>query len=63
MGGQLVFDWDQQENFLVIRDRPVGNSHKYKMPKLSITFAHAVLSLSVPSPEWCTDRRQSVCYT
>jgi len=24
-GGQLVFDWDRLENFLVTRDRPVGN--------------------------------------
>ena len=25
MGGQLVFDSDRFENFLIIRDRPVGN--------------------------------------
>jgi len=25
MGGQLVFDWDRLENFLITRDRPVGN--------------------------------------
>jgi len=25
MGGQLIFDWDRLENFLVTRDRPVGN--------------------------------------
>jgi len=25
MGGQLAFDWDQLENFLVTRYRPVGN--------------------------------------
>jgi len=25
MGGQLVFDWDQLENFLITRGRPVGN--------------------------------------
>jgi len=24
-GGQLVFDWDRLENFLINRDRPVGN--------------------------------------
>jgi len=42
-GGQLVFDWDQLENFLITRDRPVGNivTNK-KMPKLSITCANAV---------------------
>jgi len=25
MGGELVFDWDRLENFLITRDRPVGN--------------------------------------
>jgi len=25
MGGQLVFDWDRQENFLITRDRSVCN--------------------------------------
>jgi len=25
MAGQFVFDWDQLENFLITRDRPVGN--------------------------------------
>jgi len=31
-GGQLVFDWDRLENFLITRDRPVSNkSHKYKI--------------------------------
>jgi len=24
MGGKLVFDWDQLENVLITRDRPVG---------------------------------------
>ena len=25
IGGQLVFDWDRLENFLIARNRPVGN--------------------------------------
>jgi len=25
MGAQLVFDWDRPEDFLITRDRPVGN--------------------------------------
>jgi len=25
MGGQLVFDWDRLENFLITHDRPVDN--------------------------------------
>jgi len=25
MDGQLVFDWDRLEDFLITRDRPVGN--------------------------------------
>jgi len=24
-GGQLVFDWDRLENFLITNDRPVGS--------------------------------------
>jgi len=45
MGGELVFDWDRLENFLITRDQPVGNikyCRKYKMPKLSITCANQV---------------------
>ena len=34
MGGQLVFDWDQLENFLITRDRPVGY-------KVTNTTSHA----------------------
>jgi len=63
MGGQLVFDWDRLENFLITRDRPVRNTvTNTKMPKLSIICANAVYHrLS----KWCTStgRRQSVCYT
>jgi len=25
MGGQLVFDWDRLENFLITRDRPISD--------------------------------------
>ena len=37
MGGQLVFDWDQVENFMVTHDQPVGDivTNTKKMPKLS----------------------------
>jgi len=43
-----------------LRSTSWSYSHKYKMPKLSITCANAVYHrLS----KWCTDRRQSVCST
>jgi len=38
-GGQLVFDWDRLENFLITRDVPVGNkvtSRKYKIQSKGI---------------------------
>jgi len=37
MGSQLVFDRDQLENFLITRDRPVGN-------KVTNTISHAEVS-------------------
>jgi len=43
MGGQLVFAWDRLENFMKIRDRPVGNIvRNTKCQNLSITSANAV---------------------
>ena len=39
-GGYLVFDWDRVENFFITRQ--LVYSHKYKMPKLSITCVNAV---------------------
>ena len=38
-GGQLVFDWDRLEKFLITRDRPLGNkvtsTKRYKMQRFS----------------------------
>ena len=57
MGGQLVFDWDQQENFLIARDRPVGNigtntKCQSCVSQVQIQTVYHVL--------WCTDRRQGL---
>jgi len=42
-GGQLVFNWNRLENFLLTHDRPVSNNvTNTKMPKLSITCANTV---------------------
>ena len=46
--GQLVFDWDQLENFFVTRDQPVSN-------KVTNTISHAKVEYhmckhSAPSP-------------
>ena len=48
MGGQLVFEWHQLENFLITRNRPVGN-------KATNTISHAkveyhMCKYSAPSP-------------
>jgi len=32
MGGQIVFDWDRLANFLITRDRPVGNKATNTIP-------------------------------
>jgi len=41
-GGQLVFDWDRLENFLITRDRPGGykvtNTKYYEMQRFSFLF-------------------------
>jgi len=49
MGGQLVFDWDRLEDFLITRDRPIGKKSQvqYHMPKFSIT---CMCKYNAPSP-------------
>jgi len=32
--GQLVFDWDRLENFLLTRDRPVGYEAQWRTQKI-----------------------------
>ena len=46
MGGQLVFDGDRLENFLITRDRPVGN--KVTNTKFQVEYHNC--KRSVPSP-------------
>jgi len=36
-GGQLVLDWDRLENFLLTRDRPVGNNSQVQNAKVEHT--------------------------
>jgi len=42
MGGQLVFDWDRLKDFLITRDRPVGNkvTNTVSYAKVGITCAN-----------------------
>jgi len=62
MGGQLVFDWDQLENFLITRDWPVGNKVTNTISYAKVEY-HMMCKYSAPCHRlWCTDRRQSVCY-
>jgi len=46
MGGQLVFSWDQLENLLITRDRPVGNKVTIQNAKVDYHMS----KYSVPSP-------------
>jgi len=48
MGGQLIFDWDRLEGFLITRDRLIGN-------KVTNTISYAkveyhMCKYSAPSP-------------
>jgi len=45
MGGQLVFDWDHLENFLITRDRPVGN--KVKNPKCQSWVSYVQIQCTI----------------
>jgi len=47
MGGQLVFDWDRVENFLVTRCRPVG--FKVTNAKCQSWVSHVQIQCSLPS--------------
>ena len=38
MGGQLVFVWDQLENFLITCDRPVGNQATNKISHAKVEY-------------------------
>jgi len=46
MGDQLAFDWDRPENFLITRDRLVGNIITNTKAKVE----HHLCKYSVPSP-------------
>jgi len=57
-GWQLVFEWDRLENFLLTRDRPVGN--KVTSTKCQSWASH-VQNVYYGLSKWCADRRQRVC--
>jgi len=38
MSGQLVFDWDRLEDFLVTLDRPVGNKVTYTISYAKVEY-------------------------
>jgi len=48
MGGQLVFDWDQLEDFLITRKRAVGNKVTYTIPYAKVEYH--MCKYSAPSP-------------
>jgi len=48
MDGQLVFDWDRLENFLITHDRPVGNI--VTNTECQSWVSHAQMQCSLPSP-------------
>jgi len=62
-GGQLVFnwEWDRQENFLITRDRPVGNKVTNAQCQSWVSYVQ-IQSVYHRLSKWCTDRGQSVCY-
>ena len=71
MGGQLVFDWDRLENFLVTCDRPVGSiatntkcqswvSHVHMQCTIAlVSDAQTERKVSVTPKSWlpCNDRK------
>jgi len=48
MGDQLVFDWDRLEDFLITRDRPVGNKVTNTISYAKVE--HHIWKYSAPSP-------------
>jgi len=48
MGGKLVFDWDQLENFLITHDRPVDNKATNTIPHAKVEYH--LCKYSAPSP-------------
>jgi len=48
MGGQFVFDWDRLENFLITRDRPVGNKVANTISNAKVEYH--MCKYSAPSP-------------
>jgi len=49
MGCQLVFDWDRLENFLITRDRLVGNKVTNTISYAKVEY-HMMCKYSAPLP-------------
>jgi len=61
MGGQLVFDWYRLENFLITRDRTVGNQVTNAKCQSWVSYVQ-IHSVYHHLGKSCTGRGQSVCY-
>jgi len=46
-GDQLVFDWDRPENFLLTRDRPVGNEVTITSTKCQSWVSHMQIQCTI----------------
>jgi len=76
MGGQLFFDWDRLENFLIIRDRPIGNiivtntkcrnwvSHVQMQCKIALVSDAQTegKKVSVSPKSWLPRNNRKTCY-
>jgi len=73
MGGQLVFDWDRLENFLITRDRPVGNivtnticrswvSHVYMQCTITLSDTQTEGKVSVAPKSWLPRNNRKTYY-
>jgi len=75
MGGQLVFDWDRLENFLITCDRPVGDivtntkcqswvSHVQMQCTIALVRDDALTEgkVSVTPKSWLIRNNRKTCY-
>jgi len=61
MGGQLVFDWDRLENFLITFDRLVGNI--VTNTKCQSWVSHVQMQCTIASVRMHRQKANCVCYT
>jgi len=63
MGGQLVFDWDQLEIFLITRDRPVGDIVTNTNCQSWVSHVQMQCTIALVSDEAQGEGKVSVTYT